>query len=1071
MFIKIRIFAFVFALVVLFYVPSVSAQAPKDNFVHFIEKDGLSGSLVYAVLQDRFGYIWLGTNNGLVRYDGYNFKNYYQDVEDPKSIQVAIIYALYEDRKDNLWIGGVQGFSKYNRETDSFTSYSISPFQPDYTNLDNAYISVKTFTEDNKDHLLLGIGPDQNGGNNRNGFLYLDKTTQQVKKYQLADKDTTNSIITSLISSSGDYWFGGHSGLIYLDNESRRIKFHRPDGLKGEFDFIVTSIAEDNNGGFWIGTSGQGFYHFNPNQSSFKKVPVTEKNIFDIFIDSENRLWLASGSGLILYNPQSGDSFAYTPDKNNPLSINSSSFSCITQDFAGSLWIGSIDGLNRLDKVSTHFTTFVNDPNDKFSFGPGWASYFSEDLYNDILIGLGQGSRFANLFDRKRNIFQRIPFADSAEVSIMFKDKHGKVWVGIYGENYLYNLNKDRKSFIKAPGFPRIKGVGAVELCFYESNDDSLWFGTINGFLLFEKARHELSYFLLDTLNNQADNFVRLITGDKDGNLWLATNDGLFKFDTQTEKSSRIGFSEDSSKSFLDQDITSIYIDKNGIVWSGSWKGGLNRYDPYTDAIKIYTRQDGLPSNSVQGILGDEESGSLWLSTYGGGLSRFDIKNEKFHNYDVNDGLHSNLFAINAVLKTSRGEFLFGGANGFTMFKPAEIRESNVAPKVFLTNFRLSNETVLPNTAGPLTKPIYDTKKIVLSYDQNDIAIEYMAIHFVKASETQYAFMLENYEDDWRNVGSQRSAIYPNLPPGEYVFRIKAANYNDVWNEEGAQICIIINPPLWATWWAYTLYILFGLGLLFSIRRFELKRRLLQAENKRKSEELEEARQLQLSMLPKELPQLPHLDIAVYMQTATEVGGDYYDFHVGLDGTLTVVIGDATGHGMKAGTMVTSVKSLFSTHAANPDMMFAFNEFSRCIRRMNFGRVSMCLTMLKITNHALQISTAGMPPAYIYRSKTKNVEEYQFEAMPLGAMKEFHYKIKDTKLSTGDTILLLSDGLPELENKSSTMFGYRRIKEGFQQIAEKSAEDIISYFKNIGLVWIDDGAPNDDVTFVVIKAR
>jgi ligand-binding sensor domain-containing protein len=613
-------------LILIFYLSSlifhlVLAQAPKDNFVHFTEEDGLSGNTVYAVLQDRFGYIWLGTNSGLVRFDGYNFKNYYQDVEDPKSIQVAIIYSLYEDRKGDLWIGGVQGFSKYNRETDSFTSYSISSFNPDYSQFDNAYISVTTFTEDNKDHLLLGIGPIT-GGNNRNGLLYLDKTTQQVNKYPLADNDSTNSVITSFISAKGDYWFGGHSGLLHLDNQSHRIEFHRPDALNGEFDFNVAAIAEDNNGKLWIGTSGQGLYHFNPADGSFKKATVSVNFISAIYIDAENKLWLASGSGLVFYDPQNGYRFVYTPDKNNPLSINSSSLNCIIQDFAGSLWIGSNDGLNRFDKVGSHFTTFVHDPNDNSSFGPGWATYFAEDQNNDILIGLGEGSRFVNLFDRKRNIFQRIPFADSIWVSGMFKDKQGKVWAGLWGDEYLYQLRKDSKGFIKATGSPTKNRAPITG--FYESGNDSLWFVTINGFSLYDKSRNTIKPFFLDTLNNPVANFITQITGDKDGNLWLAGNGGLFKFNPQTEQSSRIGFSNDSSKAFLDQDINSLYIDNKGIVWSGSWQGGLNRYNPQSGVLKIYTRKDGLPSNSVQGILGDEESNTLWLSTFKG-LSRFDI--------------------------------------------------------------------------------------------------------------------------------------------------------------------------------------------------------------------------------------------------------------------------------------------------------------------------------------------------------------------------------------------------------------------------------------------------------------
>ena len=251
----------------------------------------------------------------------------------------------------------------------------------------------------------------------------------------------------------------------------------------------------------------------------------------------------------------------------------------------------------------------------------------------------------------------------------------------------------------------------------------------------------------------------------------------------------------------------------------------------------------------------------------------------------------------------------------------------------------------------------------------------------------------------------------------------------------------------------------------------EAQAKMIQAENERKTQELEEARALQLSMLPKELPQLPHLDIAVYMQTATEVGGDYYDFHVALDGTLTVVIGDATGHGMKAGTMVTAAKSLFNSYAPNPDILYSFQEITRCIRQMNFGKLSMCMTMLKIQGDKLTMSVAGMPPSFIFRRDTRVVEEHLFQAMPLGSIEKFPYEIKDTTLNPGDTILLLSDGLPELKNSTGEMYGYKKIRNGFEDIAEQAPEEIISFFKNEGAAWVNNADPDDDVTFVVIKVK
>ena len=379
---------------------------------------------------------------------------------------------------------------------------------------------------------------------------------------------------------------------------------------------------------------------------------------------------------------------------------------------------------------------------------------------------------------------------------------------------------------------------------------------------------------------------------------------------------------------------------------------------------------------------------------------------------------------------------------------------------------------------SPLKKPIYQTKKITLNYDNNDIEFDYLAAHYVNPKKNQYAYKLENYEDDWRYVGNQRAAIYPNLPPGKYIFHLKASNNNDVWNEAGISVEFEILPPWWKTWWAYTLYIFAFVGILGGARKFELDRRkenenkrLLQLENKRKTDELEEARQLQLSMLPKEIPSLPHLDIAVYMKTATEVGGDYYDFNVGLDGTLTVAIGDATGHGMKAGTIVSMTKALFTSGSSKLDMKTYFNQSSDALKEIELGRLMMAFMMIKIKNNKLEICNAGMPPLFIYRKQSKQVEEILLKGMPLGAIKNFPYEIIKTDLSPGDTLLLLSDGFPELKNESNSQYGYERVKESFSQAVEKQPEQIINHLKEEGSKWVNDKDPDDDVTFVVIKVK
>jgi serine phosphatase RsbU (regulator of sigma subunit) len=328
------------------------------------------------------------------------------------------------------------------------------------------------------------------------------------------------------------------------------------------------------------------------------------------------------------------------------------------------------------------------------------------------------------------------------------------------------------------------------------------------------------------------------------------------------------------------------------------------------------------------------------------------------------------------------------------------------------------------------------------------------------------SYNLEGFSDHW-NFTDKNFASFTNLEPGDYTLKIKAYSGFGVPSKYERNLSFTIAPPWYRTTAAYISYGLLLIGLIFTVDRVQ-RRRLLtkererqkiqeaelraiaaeaqakaaEAENERKSRELEEARELQLSMLPKKLPELPNLDIAVYMKTATEVGGDYYDFHVSMDGTLTVVVGDATGHGMKAGTMVTAAKSLFSTHASNPDILFTFREISRCIKHMDMHLLTMCMTVLKINQNKMILSSAGMPPTLLFRESTKQLEEIVVKGMPLGAFENFPYSLNETELYSGDTLLLMSDGFPELFNNEKEMYGYERVQEDFHKVARRSPDEI-----------------------------
>lgn len=378
-----------------------------------------------------------------------------------------------------------------------------------------------------------------------------------------------------------------------------------------------------------------------------------------------------------------------------------------------------------------------------------------------------------------------------------------------------------------------------------------------------------------------------------------------------------------------------------------------------------------------------------------------------------------------------------------------------------------------------------------LKSSENSLLFKYSALNYNNPAKTTFEHILEGYDKEWSKPSGQSFSEYQNLPPGKFNFRVRAKTANGFAVDE-ANFEFTISPPWWTSWWAYILYITAVLTILFLLRKFELKRqfknarikesdlkakaaeaqsRAIQAENERKTKELEEARKLQLSMLPKDVPKLPDLEIAVYMKTATEVGGDYYDFSEKKDGSLNIAIGDATGHGLKAGIMVSSMKSIFTTNASKMDLEQFFESANTGIKNMNLQRMMMGFTMLNLNNNRLQLINAGMPPVFVFRNRTGSIEEFREHGVPVGAMGNASYLMTQKELEKGDVVLLLTDGMPELRNEKSEMYGYERIQQGLKKVAEKAPMEIIGYYKNEASNWIANNDQEDDITFVVIKMK
>jgi signal transduction histidine kinase len=373
-----------------------------------------------------------------------------------------------------------------------------------------------------------------------------------------------------------------------------------------------------------------------------------------------------------------------------------------------------------------------------------------------------------------------------------------------------------------------------------------LWLcAVLDGLFFREKDAAVFSHIELTTdVGAEILNGVTKVFESKEHGLWVMTDNGLYLYDYETKSIGRHGYDHESGDILISQDINALCVDKEGIVWVGTWAGGLSRYDVESGSIRTYTMNAGLPSMNIQGILEDENNGELWLSTFEG-LSRFNIEAEQFNNFSLSDGIQGRLFAEGGYLETNSGYFVFGGSNGVNIFRPEDIEKNSLPPKVYITKFEIVGSSSGEDASQIMLDPTVKSNEILLGHGQNNLAIDYVGIHYANPAKNQFAYKLENYDDDWRNVGNQRSAYYNNLPPGHYVFKIKAANSNGVWSDEDVMLNINIEPPWWRTWWAYVIYAVCFVVGFFEIER-ALRRRVVEKQRAlTRDKELAQAKEIE----------------------------------------------------------------------------------------------------------------------------------------------------------------------------------------------------------------------------------
>ena len=826
-------------------------QLNSGNLTQFTENDGLPGAQVNKLLADRFGYIWVGTINGLARFDGYEFKRFYSNPNNTGSIHGLIIWSLFEDHEGHIWAGSSPSFlNEYDPVLKTFRQHEFAHLIEHAANVE---LIVAAMAEDNKGRIYFGVDTYLNE-KITSALLYKDEKNGKIKPFTSADGVAIENIVSMTKEKSGNIWFLSGSGLFRIDTAGKitRIGVMEPEFRKN--NEVPADIKVDNHGHLWLITTTSRLYDFNPATGTYTiwlsdKLSTPAENSFMrnvVAADSSGNIWVATNSGLQYFDRRTGKFSVFNSGVKKQFEHTRANHLIV--DSFGTLWIGSsADGLLKYDNKA-QFRSYMYDKGDKNSITSGWANFFYESSDGKIWIGTSGSSLTSgiNVLDTRTGLLMPIPFSRfSGRLDGVFS-----IWEKTPGELYIAGFKQlftlSEKTYkitpVSLPGAPDTITI----LYHLKDSRKNEWLCTLTG--LFKKSkdatifkRYDLSK--IDGSDVSSNQITKAYESKKHG-LWLTTDNGLFLYNYDNDKIERHAFDKSQGEILVTQDVNSFYEDSDGTAWVGTWQGGFSRYDVETKKIFTYTRDDGLPSMSIQSILPDEKNNSLWLSTFEG-LSRFNMKTRQFNNFSTADGIQGQLFADGSFLKTSKGLFAFGGSNGITIFNPDGINKNSLPPKVFLTELKVLNQTVVPGKGSVLKRPVYESDQVMLPYNSNNISIEFSALHYSNPAKNRISYKLENYDNEWRDAGSQHAAFYQNLPSGEYVFRVKAANDKGVWNQQGASIKIIIRLPWWKSTLASIAYGLLLACIIYFAYRYFHNRSVQKERERSRARELEQAKEIE----------------------------------------------------------------------------------------------------------------------------------------------------------------------------------------------------------------------------------
>ena len=799
------------------------------NFQKFSLEDGLSHNKIKAIFQDSYGFIWIGTGNGLNRYDGYTFKKYHYHTEDTTSLSSSSITHIWEDQSRNIWVAtNSEGINRFNRQTETFQR------------LEHLNVSGFQLNQSKKEAIL--------SQNNSNELLHLNLNTLTTHPLLVASENSClgNSSLNNLTQDqNGNYWFSDWRKLYHYNPVTKQLDCfqHQPTNPQSLSDFFVSEIFEDSRGNIWIGTAN-GLNLWNPSTRNFKQImpqdylpnisDATINYILSIEEDSLGNLWIGTLKGLLYYQVKEHQFTAYLPENSN---LKLDAIHSLFIDDMGILWIGGATGLGVLypnfeqfDKRMHQFFSTIEGNQLEAHKGKKIFQSTNKDYWLSHLDGLYQLKKKGNQIEQKKVL--------SGDFLSIYEATDGSVYAGALKQG-LFKIKDNKIHLYLKSEINRISGGYMYDLL--EDKAGTFWIATIGTLQRYHPSIDQVTYFNQKNIKNKEEVDLDLTLDlhlDKKGNLWLGTLSGLY-FLSKEELEKPYGVplafkhyvnEKDNLKSLSIDNIRLIHETQDGEIWIGT-ENGLNHF--HNGQFTRYTQQ--MEGCTPAAILEDDD-GNLWIGT-SNGLFRFNINTKIFTRFSKADGLPSNSFRFQNCLKDADGLLIFATEKGFISFRPEDIGKNNKIPPVFLTNFKLNNHTVsIGQHDSLLKKPIYLTDDLILDHSQNVLTFQFSALNYLAPTNNQYAYQLVGFDEHWQYIGNRREVTFTNLNAGDYLLKIKATNNDGVWNEKGTQLKIKILPPWYLTRWAYLLWTLLSLGILFFLYRFQLNRQLAHAETVRLQE-------------------------------------------------------------------------------------------------------------------------------------------------------------------------------------------------------------------------------------------